>query len=358
MDIPGTENQQLGSPEGHSRRRAAAAAGPVCILGIGLIGGSLLRALDGLRASDGDASDTAGPGNPLPAAYGWNRSPATVDAARAAGHDVSADLDAVLARARADDALVVVGVPMPAVDTVLARIAEAHPGALLTDVVSVKGPVLESVRAASLASRYVGSHPMAGTSETGWAATDPSLFEGSTWVITSDGGGAPSDWRRVAALGSSTGSRLVALPSDEHDAAVARVSHLPHVFAEALAASGAAGGRAALALGAGSYRDGTRVAGTPADLVRAICEPNAAALETVLAEAIEELQGALSALRSDGTLGGLIDRGAAGRAAFEEAHSSSAGSAAAAAPIVPGAEGWLEAAIAAGREGRGVEIPF
>jgi len=355
VDSSGTENQQLNGPEGLSRRRAAAAAaGPVCILGLGLIGGSLLRALDGLRTG-GDV-DTVGPSAPLPAAYGWNRSPATVEAARAAGHDVSADLDAVLARARADDALVVVGVPMPAVDTVLARIAEAHPGALLTDVVSVKGPVLESVRAAGLVRRYVGSHPMAGTSSTGWAATDPSLFEGSTWVITSDGGGAPSDWRRVAALGSSTGSRLVALPSDEHDAAVARVSHLPHVFAESLAASGAAGGRAALALGAGSFRDGTRVAGTPADLVRAICEPNAAALESVLAEAIEDLQGALAALRSGDTLGDLVERGAAGRAEFEEAHSDSGGSAAV--PIVPGTDDWLEAAIAAGRKGRGVEVEF
>lgn len=350
MDPTGTRPDQrsdAGTPDaGPTPARLAArrAAGPVCVLGLGLIGGSLLRVLD----------EASSPG--LPPVYGWNRSPATVDAARAAGHDVSGDLEATLVRAREDDALVVVGVPMPAVPGLLEAIARVHPGALLTDVVSVKGPVLDAVRAAGLGARYVGSHPMAGTSSTGWDATDPTLFEGATWVLASDVGVPAPAWRRVAALGSATGSRLVALPSGDHDDAVALVSHLPHVFAEALAAAGHAGGPAALALGAGSFRDGTRVAGTPASLVRAICEPNAAALEGVLAAAIDDLRASLDALRTDGTLGDLVDRGAAGRAAFGAVHAGSGE--APAVRIDAGAEGWLEKAVREGRAGRPVTVGF
>ena len=332
----------------------------MCVLGLGLIGGSLLRCLDaGTAAIPAAAANTgtaaAAAASPPPRAFGWNRSPATVDAARAAGHDASADLSATLERARAEDALVVVGVPMPAVASVLAEVARIHPGAQLTDVVSVKGPVRDAVRAAGLAAGYVGSHPMAGTNSTGWSATDPELFAGSRWVITSDGGGAESTWRRVAALGSSTGSRLVTLPADEHDRAVARISHLPHVLAEALAIAGDAGGDAALALGAGSFRDGTRVAGTPPDLVRAICEPNAAALEVALAEAVEELGASLEQLRRTGSLGDLVDRGSAGRAAFE-ARQGDAGEAPQ--EITIGAPGWLDAAVAAGRRGREISVAF
>lgn len=314
----------------------------MCVLGLGLIGGSLLRRLDAVAPAG------------TPRAFGWNRSAATVDAASAAGHDVSTDLAATLERARAEDALIVVGVPMPAVAPLLAEVARIHPGAQLTDVVSVKGPVRDAVRAAGLGEGYVGSHPMAGTNSTGWAATDPDLFAGSRWVITSDGGGTESTWRRVAAVGSSTGSRLLALRADEHDRAVARISHLPHVLAEALAVAGNEGGDAALALGAGSFRDGTRVAGTPPDLVRAICEPNAAALEQVLADTVKELGAALDQLRASGSLGDLIDRGSAGRAAFED--TQNAGNEAV--DITIGAPGWLDSAVAAGRRGRTIAVEF
>ena len=342
-------------------RAAAPSPGTVCVLGLGLIGGSLLRRLD-----------AAAPGT----VFGWNRSAPTVDAACADGHDVSADLGATLQRARAQDALIVIGVPMPAVEPLLQQVAEAAPGAAVTDVVSVKGPVLEAVRRANAARgtaetagleagaglRYVGGHPMAGTAHTGWAATDPALFDGATWVLGLDDPD-PQVWRRVAAMATVAGSRLVAMDAAAHDAAVARISHLPHVLAEALAIAGAAGGDAALALGAGSFRDGTRVAGTPPDLVRAICEPNAAALEAVLAETIAELERARDGLRTSGSLGTLVDRGHAGRGAFEASgqHSNAVRDeqhrSLAAVPLSIGADGWVDVARTAGEAGRAV-APF
>lgn len=306
----------------------------MCVLGTGLIGGSLLRAL--------------GPGR----AFGWNRSAPTAEAASADGFDVSTDLPGTLRRAAEADALVVVGVPLPALGAVLDAVAEHAPGVALTDVVSVKGPVLEAVRARGLGARFVGGHPMAGTAHSGWGATDPGLFRGATWLVAADDDADPDTWARVAGLAADCGARVVAAPSAEHDAAVARISHLPHVLAEALAVSGAAGGALALALAAGSFRDGTRVAGTAPDLVRAICEPNRDALVPVLEECLVLLTAARDALRDDDELGGLVDGGHLGRAAYE---ASAAGSPE---PVVvaPGEAGWLGAARDAGARGLPVTL--
>src|SRR5699024_7761228 len=79
-------------------------------------------------------------------AFGWNRSAPGADAAHAAGFEVSTDLPATLRRAADRDALVVVGVPLPALGPVLDAVAEHAPSVALTDVVSVKSPVLEAVR--------------------------------------------------------------------------------------------------------------------------------------------------------------------------------------------------------------------
>ena len=344
-------NTLHGAPAGAHRT-----AGDVCVLGAGLIGGSLLRALGPERG------------------FGWNRGSAGAGAARAAGFDVREDLTAVLAEAARRDALVVVGVPMPAVGAVLDEVARVAPRVALTDVVSVKAPVLRAVRERAPRARFVGGHPMAGTAHSGWAATDPGLFRGATWLVAVDdpeggpegAGPDPEVWTRVAALATECGSRVLTAGSEEHDRAVARVSHLPHVLAESLAARGAAGGGLALALAAGSFRDGTRVAGSAPDLVRAICEPNADALLGVLDECLAELAAARDALARGEGLGPLVDAGSAGRAAYERAHPVAPGDTEASeadtggdtGPLLvnPGEPGWARAAVEAGRAGRAVTV--
>ncbi|NKX89286.1 prephenate dehydrogenase [Nocardia coubleae] len=303
--------------------------GAVCVLGTGLIGGSVLRA-----AVDAGYE-----------AFGYNRSADGAQAARLDGFDVSGDLPEVLSRAAAADALVVLAVPMPAVAPVLAEVAAYAPECALTDVVSVKGPVADAVRKQGLEARYVGGHPMAGTSESGWAATDPELFRGAVWAVGVDEGTRVEPWSRVVRLALDCGSVVVPVVAEEHDQAVARISHLPHVLAEALAAAGAGGGELALGLAAGSFRDGTRVAGTAPDLVRAICEPNAGALELVLDETIEALIAARDALRADGTLGEVVEAGYRGRSAYDSrAQWEITG-------VLPGADGWLDELRRAGRRG-------
>ncbi|RMI34268.1 prephenate dehydrogenase [Nocardia stercoris] len=301
----------------------------VCVLGTGLIGGSVIR-----------AATSAGYD-----VWGYNRSPAGAHAARADGFDVTDDIAAALGRAADRRALVVIGVPLPALHPILTAVQKYAPECDLTDVISVKGPVLDAVRAHGLAARFVGGHPMAGTSESGWSAATGDLFRHAVWAIGVDPGTRPQTWTRVAELALDCGSVLAPVVAAEHDAAVARISHLPHVLAEALAVAGAAGGDLALGLAAGSFRDGTRVAATAPDLVRAICEPNAAALLDALDDTLRLLADARDHLAADGTLGPLIDTGHRMRDRYETLERPEI------TDIVPGDPDWLERLRAAGQTG-------
>lgn len=307
---------------------SAVSAPPVCVLGLGLIGGSLLRAAVAAGRE----------------AWGYNRSSGAVDAAIADGFDASTDLPTVLRRAAASDALVVVAVPMPAVDSVLAAVAEHAPNVALTDVVSVKSAVAAAVAARGLSARFVGGHPMAGTAESGWDAGTADLFRDAVWVVTVDDGADPDVWQQVAGLALDCGSVVVPAESGEHDAAVARISHLPHILAEALALAGAGGGDLALALAAGSFRDGTRIAGTAPALVDAMCEGNATAVLAALDETLEVLRNAREQL-ADGRTGDLTSAGHAARLRYEQRERKPITG------IVPGDDNWIEQLRDAGRRG-------
>lgn len=144
--------------------------GPVCIIGNGLIGGSLMRDLAARGVS----------------VFGYTRSTADARKAAAEGFDVATSLDAVLQRAQAETALIVIAVPFTAVAEVVDAIAQFAPSCGLTDVVSVKMPVHEIIAARGMLERYVGGHPMAGTESSGWAASHTGLFARAAWVVTYD----------------------------------------------------------------------------------------------------------------------------------------------------------------------------
>ncbi|HEU5110637.1 MAG TPA: prephenate dehydrogenase [Micromonosporaceae bacterium] len=273
----------------------------VCVIGLGLIGGSVLRAA---RAAGWD---------------GWGATASAEDdaAARADGFAIESTVDAALTRAAREDALVVLAVPLPAVAAVLGRVAALAPGCLLTDVVSVKGPVLADVRRILPGTRYAGGHPMAGAAVSGWAAGSALLFERASWVVTVEPDTDLDTWRAVAGLALDCAARVVPASAAEHDAAVARVSHLPHVLAAVLAGTGADGGPLALALAAGSFTDGTRVAGSRAELVLAMCEGNRDRLLEAVDDALGRLGVARGALASTGSLRATVTSGNAGRAALD-----------------------------------------
>ncbi|CAM2980797.1 prephenate dehydrogenase [Skermania piniformis] len=277
--------------------------------------------------------------------WAYNRSAVGADAARAEGYDADTDLARVLRRAADSDALIVLGVPMPAMDDVLAAVAAHAPDAALTDVVSVQGPLRPLVARHGLSRRYVGSHPMAGSAASGWAASTAELFTDAAWVVGCDDGADPAVWTRVARLALECGAVVVPAGSAEHDAAVARISHLPHLLAEALALAGAAGGDLALGLAAGSFRDGTRVAGSAPALVRAMCEANADALLPTLDEALQVLTDARDMLARDRSTAGLVEAGHAARQRYEQQQPWTISG------IEPSDPDWLERLREAGRRG-------
>jgi prephenate dehydrogenase len=265
----------------------------VAIIGLGLIGGSLLRRL---------AADRA--------VLGYDADPATRQAARDAGHAMTDDLPTAVAGAD----VVVLATPLPALPGLLPAVAAAiRPGALLTDVVSVKEPVRDMARALAPAVRFVGGHPMAGTERSGFAASDPNLFAGAPWVLCLERDTDLAGWLQLATLVTGLGCRVVPATAAEHDRAVARISHLPHLLAAALAIAGGQGGELALKLAAGSFRDGTRVAGTRPELTAAMCEANRVALADAVDATVARLTEARDALRAGGSVAGLLDAGFAAR---------------------------------------------
>jgi prephenate dehydrogenase len=281
----------------------------LCVIGLGLIGGSLLRAADSagwkVRGTAASATDVAG--------------------AREAGFDVTSSIEDVLRAAAGDDALVVLAVPLPAVVDVLPVVARHAPRCRLTDVVGVKQPVAAAVARHSPSARYVGGHPMAGTSAAGWAAGSATLFTGAPWLVSTDDGADPVVWAQVAQLALDCGAHVVPAGAEDHDAAVARVSHLPHVLAAVLASVGADSGPLAMALGAGSFTDGTRVAASRPELVRAMCEGNRSALLEAVDDALGRLGAARGSLASTGGLDATIRAGHLARRAFDAARNRDTG---------------------------------
>ncbi len=301
---------------------------PVCVVGLGLIGGSVMRAADAAGRE----------------VFGYNRSAQGVEAARSDGFDATANLDEALSRAANARALVVLAVPVPALPSMLRHQRDIAPDCPLTDVTSVKAAVLKEVAGAGLLGRFVGGHPMAGTAHSGWTAGDALLFDGAPWVISVDDHVDADVFAQVMNLALDCGAIVVPARSDEHDAAVAAISHLPHLLAEVLAVT-AAGVPLAFPLAAGSFRDGSRVAATAPNLVRAMCEANSAQLLPALEQALGLLGHARDQLADKQSVSELVEAGHAARIRYDNLSRPQIVS------TVIGSAGWRDELAAAARAG-------
>jgi prephenate dehydrogenase len=273
---------------------------PVCVLGLGLIGGSVLRA-------------AARAGREV---FGYNRSVEAVQAARFDGFDATPHLEEALNLAKDRKALIVLAVPAPALPILLPYLRDMAPDNPLTDVTSVKTAVLQEVQKVELEANFVGGHPMAGTHHSGWSAGNAGLFVGAPWVVAVDDHVDPHCWTMVTELALDCGAVVVPARSDEHDAAAAAISHVPHLVAEAVAVA-AGEVPLAFALAAGSFRDVTRVAATTPELVRAMCETNADQVLPLLDRTIELLSHASTALAQNGSVADLVGDGHAARTRYD-----------------------------------------
>jgi prephenate dehydrogenase len=236
-------------------------APPVGVVGLGQLGGSLAAAL-------------AAGGRPV---SGWDVDPAARDAAAARGVRITQEFAGV----------VVLAVPLPVMASALDGLT-VDPDATITDLGSVKRPILETMGAA-LGNRFVGGHPMCGTERSGHTAVDAALFTGARWALCLEPHTDLARWLRVAEVALAVGAEVVPVTAAEHDDAVAAISHVPHLLAAALAAAAAEAGPLALALAAGSFASGTRVVGSDPDFVTAMVEGNAVPTAAALARVQRQL---------------------------------------------------------------------
>jgi prephenate dehydrogenase len=217
--------------------------------------------------------------------------------------------------------LVVVAVPP---DHLAQEITQALTAseAIVTDVGSVKSAPLRAVAGLPGAERYVGGHPMAGSERSGPLAASAALFDGRPWAITPDDGADVAAVRLVEALAELCGAVPVRLTPEEHDRAVARTSHLPHLLAALAAGALADAPVEHLALSGQGVRDVTRVAAGDPALYGQIVAANAVAVGELLAQLRDRLDGAIAALDGGdrGALEDLLRLGVAGTQAIPGKH--------------------------------------
>ena len=196
----------------------------VAVIGLGLIGASLAGALAAKM--------------PGARVFGVDTDAATCAAATDRGWcDAASGPDDPAFRAfiENDCELVVIATPVAAVDDYLVRLRDWGYTGVVTDTISTKGHIL-AVAAELLPApaRYVPGHPMAGSEQSGIAGARADLFEGANWILCPDESTVPEDFQHLHELVTGLDARVVSLRREEHDAAVAVVSHVPHFVASSL----------------------------------------------------------------------------------------------------------------------------
>lgn len=234
------------------------------VLGLGLIGGSIARAL---------------------LERGWH----------VTGDDLAPDRAAtalergIVSATGLDPAAEITFVATPVLslaDQVKRALSES--AGLVTDVGSVKAPIAASIDDP----RFVGGHPMAGSELEGLDGADPTMFEGAVWVLTPSRSTADATFAGVAAVVAELGADVVAMSPDRHDQTVAVISHVPHLTAATLmglASDRAEEHAALLRLAAGGFRDMTRIASGHPAIWLDICAENRDAIVAALDDLIAGL---------------------------------------------------------------------
>ncbi len=280
------------------RPESARVAGPVRIVGAGLLGTSIGL---GLRAKGVEVilTDSSPAVLALAVDYGAGRASVPGDSPQ----------------------LVVVCVPPDVTAAAVAAELAAYPDAIVTDVASVKVAPLTGLMALGLdLERYIGSHPLAGRERGGAVSGRADLFLGRPWVIA----GHPEVSRDAASVVESLALDLGAIPirmtPQAHDEAVAIVSHAPQLVATLLAKRLVGAAPSSISLAGQGLRDTTRIAASDPELWVQILGANAASVAGILQSIRADLDAVLAALadtRAPGALRTLAETIAAGNAGVQ-----------------------------------------
>ena len=253
----------------------------VCIVGLGLMGGSLglaLKRREGVRVQ----------------AYARRSDTRALAMEMGAADAVFEDIhDAVKGAG-----LVVFCTPVRCIPDLLSSVkTDLDSGCVVTDVGSTKAELESSINELPIdgSVTYVGSHPICGSEKDGLESAISDLYEGAVTVVTGDGSAAQAC---VTAMWTSIGSTVKVLTAAEHDQALALTSHLPHVLASLLV-DVVAGGSSDLGAVCGSgFRDVSRLASGPADVWTDILLSNADAVSGSLRSIRERLDVVLTAIEA------------------------------------------------------------
>lgn len=259
-----------------SRARAPRVQGTVRIVGAGLLGASIGHALTVLGV-DVVLDDTSPAQLRLAIDYGAGRAAAEAD----------------------DPALIVVAVPPDVTADVIERELARYPRAVVTDVASVKLEPLRILRERGVdLTHYIGSHPLAGRERGGAIAARADIFVGRPWVVCRDDETPAADLAVVEALALDLGAMPLEMSPDEHDRAVALVSHVPQLVASLLAGRFVEAPDGSLGLAGQGVRDTTRIAASAPELWVQILGANATPVVDVLDALAADLATVADALRS------------------------------------------------------------
>lgn len=216
--------------------------------------------------------------------------------------------------------LVVVATPPSTVPDVVQDALNRYRNAVVTDVASVKSPILDELEARGInLDRYVSSHPMAGSQFSGPLTARPRLFVDRTWVIA-EGTGTPDSVSRVETLAGLCGSRIVRLNARDHDRAVAEISHMPQLMSSLTAARLADVPPEDLRLAGQGVRDVTRIAASDPGLWRQIITANHTQIAHQLTAIRDDLDALIAHLDDPDEVARLISHGGRGVAALPGKH--------------------------------------
>lgn len=229
----------------------------VAILGPGLLGGSLAKALQSRRPD-------------LPV-HLWARREEALDGPRRerAASRISTDLPEILDGAD----LVILCTPVTVMPELAQRAAPfLRPGCLVTDVGSVKGWLQKRIPPLlPKGAEWLGSHPMAGKETSGYEASSADLFLDTITLLTPAGTSSSESETRLRSFWQSVGCRILTLTPEEHDLRVAHVSHVPHLLSAVLMNSTP---EEALTCAGPGFLSMTRIAAGPAELWESIFVTN------------------------------------------------------------------------------------
>jgi len=257
----------------------------LAVVGLGLLGGSVAKA----ARAESLAREIVGVG----------RNPASLAPALSEGavDRVTTDLREGLTGAD----MVVLATPVATLEHQMPAVWQAaEPQALITDVGSTKAAIVR-VAETLCAGRpldFVGSHPMAGSNLSGFSAARADLFRGATIILTPTDRTARDAVKRVTEFWEAAGGRVVTMDPATHDRAVATISHLPHLVADALVDAVVRMDPQFFDVAARGFKDTTRIAASSPTVWREIFEGNREALAEAVAAFRAALDGLERVLRS------------------------------------------------------------